>query len=175
MPDILDRPAPPWRADGTPVFNDPVHWLTFDAVKGVLRSKDMGTETDCMLCFVVHASLVRTLTAPGGAVICASDNQRTSSYGRRGQQCASCVDHDGPCRERLRIWVREAECGTLFAHTLSVTASKRFEKYADALQKHGRLPPEVITEVFVDEFVRKRIGLTYLSLQFTCASKMDTH
>lgn len=147
-----------------------INWMPFDAVKGVLTCPSMGTEVKGHLCFVVHASLVRTLADPGGRVICASDNRETSGYGRRGQRCRECADRDCPCRLRWRIWVKEVETSAIFAHTLSVTASANFARYCDRLQEMGRLPGEVVTEIFVEDFKRKRTGLSYRRLQFACAS-----
>ncbi|HEY3329252.1 MAG TPA: hypothetical protein VGK19_04470 [Capsulimonadaceae bacterium] len=170
MPETQSRPAPTWRGDGIPEFPQKVHWLTFDACKGVLLCGSMGTEVSELLCVVMYAHAVRVLTVPGGQPICASDNRETSCFGRRGQRCASCEDRDGPCRIRWRIWMREVESEAILAHTLSITASVNFAKYADELQQSGHLPSEVITNVFVEDFTRKRSGLSFRRLQFECAS-----
>ena len=69
--------------------------------------------------------------------------------------------------------MREAETNLLFAHTLSVTASANFERYADRLQQQGHLPPEVVTNVFAEEFTRKRTDLTFRRLQFVWIGEDD--
>ena len=173
MPEVIRRPMPPWQTDGVPNFPHPVHWLTFDAMKGVLVCRAMKTEIADLLCFIVHANLVRTLCAPGGQVICASDNREKPSFGRRDRWCASCEERDGPCRLRWRIWVKEIESNALFAHTLSVTASANFARYGDRLREKGRLPSEVVTNVFVEPFRRKNSNLMFRRLQFAqvCADE----
>ena len=169
MPQTTACPAPSWHTDGRPDFREQVRWLTFDAVRGMLLCKSLRTEVDEMLCVIVYVTQVRALTEPGGKVTCASEDREVPLFGRTGTRCAACPDRDGPCRLRWRLWLREVESNTLFAHTLSVTASANFERYADALQEQGHLPPEVVTNVFAEEFRRRRTGLTFRRLQFARA------
>jgi hypothetical protein len=162
--------APPWHSGGIPEFDRPVNWVTFDAMRGTLICRKLGTETSEVLCVIAHALAVRVMVSPGGQVLCASDDRRTSCFGRRGQACGSCEHRNEACKFRVRIWFTEAEHGTLYAHTLSVTATANFMRYAGFLQQRGRLPGEVVTNVFVEDFRRKRSGLSFRRLQFACAS-----
>ena len=169
MSETQRRSMPMWSKDGIPNIR-PVYWLTFDACKGVLVWKGTRVEFEDLLCVIVHATAVRVFCDSGGKVVCASDNRETANIGRPGLICARCEDRDAPCRLRWRIWLQELESGSIFAHTLSVTGSMNFVNYADGLQQQGHLPGEVITNVFVQNFERKRTGLSFRRLQFSCAA-----
>jgi hypothetical protein len=171
--DATRRPMPSWCSGGTPNFGERPRWLTFDAMRGLLLCRETRAEFPEMLCVVLHASRTRVLSVPGGRVACGSDDCMTSNYGRSGRACATCGERDEPCRLRWRIWVREIESNVLFAHTLSVNGSVNFSVYANGLQETGRLPGEVVTNVFVEDFPRKRSGLSFRRLQFECATKRE--
>lgn len=170
MPDTQRRPMPNWSMDGIPNFGNNVHWLTFDATKGILFCRDTRIEFEELLCIVVHATAVRVFSDSGGRVLCASDDRVTSNYGKPGQRCANCEHNSGLCRVRWRVWLQNPESGAIYAHTLSVTGSINFVNYAKKLQASGHLFAEVITNVFVEDYVRKRSGLSFRRLQFACAS-----
>jgi len=170
MPETQLRERPFWHMNYIPQFPQGMHWLTFDAMKGALICRDTGTETECLMCYIIHVNAVRTLIEPGGRIICESGNREQSCLGRRGKLCATCEDRKGRCRPRWRIWVKDIETDIIYAHTLSFTASINFEKYADRLEESGRLPLDVVTSIFPEDFPRKRSGLTFRRLQFECAS-----
>ena len=169
MPETHRRPMPNWSMDGVPNIR-PVHWLTFDACRGVLFCKDTRIDIEELLCVIVHATAVHVHSDQGGTVLCASNDREKSNFGSPGRRCPTCEFFKGACRLRWRIWMQEVEGGTVYAHTLSVTASANFVKYANCLQERGHLPGEVVTDVFVEDFVRKRSGLSFRRLQFECAS-----
>jgi len=102
MSDTPIRHVPTWRNPKTAfrLFNQKVHFLTFDSVKGVLLSRSTGVgETAEMLCHRRFSRLwFGCLPIPSGLVLCELQTTGKSRLtGRNGIKCATCPDRTGDC------------------------------------------------------------------------------
>lgn len=155
-----------WSLADPPAFDRKPHWLSFDASRGMFVCKGLGTERDGLLAVIAAFRPIRLLTGQDGRVVCAADDRRAASYGRVGQDCNACADRNEGCNIRWRIWLNSPDDGHLFAHTLSLTGSINFERYAWHLQEENRMPEEVLTELSAETFTIRTSGHTYRCVQF---------
>ena len=155
-----------WSLADPPAFDRKPHWLSFDASRGMFVCKGLGTECDGLLAVIAAFRPIRLLTGQDGRVVCVADDRRTASHGRVGQDCNACADRNEGCNIRWRLWLNSPGDGHLFAHTLSLTGSINFERYAAELERGNRQPGEVLTELHVETFSHRASGHSYRCVQF---------
>ena len=54
----------------------------------------------------------------------------------------------------------------MFAHTLSLTGTMNFTRYAAKLKREGLTPSQTQTRIFVEEARRQKAGTVYRRIQF---------
>ena len=144
----------------------PVHWLTFDPLRGKFICRKLDKEWSSLVGVIVRFLPIRVPPDRNGNIACASEDRITASRGRRGRLCADCSDYHTRCTVRWRIWLEEPEQGVLYAMNLSPADSVSFARYAGELETQGYLPGEVLTEMFVAHYGCRRCSLTYNHIVF---------
>lgn len=152
--------------DGQEELGVQLCWVSLDAPRGLLVCKNLDMEVKEFVGTIVESRVVRVMKDKDGGVFCASSNRQTADVGRPGRECGPCEDRDGCCFPRWWIAWREEESGQVFAHTLSLTGTMNFTRYAAKLKRDGHVPSEVLTRIFVEEARRQKAGTVYRRLQF---------
>ena len=83
-----------------------------------------------------------------------------------------CEDRGMGCLPRWWIAFRPVDDEIVYAHTLSVTGSTNFNRYALRLLSKKLLPSQVVTKIFVEEASRRRTNTVYQRLQFKEIKKL---
>ena len=157
---------PEGQLDGMEEFGMTRNWVSFDAPRGRLTCRSLGTEYGEFQAVILESRVVRVMKDEDGNVSCASSDRVSADTGRPGRECAGCEDRDVHCFPRWWIAWQDVETELLFAHTLSQTGSLNFNKYAGALLRERLSPGQVLTRIFVEDARRQKAGTLYRRLQF---------
>lgn len=142
------------------------NWVSFEAQRGKLVCRALGSEYEEFSAIVLESRVVRAMKDDDGNILCSAIDLKMADTGRPGRICETCEDRHAGCQPRWWIAWQELETGCIFAHTLSQTGSMNFNRYANRLLQEKLYPSQVITRIFVEEAHRQKTNTLYRRIQF---------
>jgi len=139
------------------------NWISFNPQEGVLECKNLDTKFEEIECVIIASRVIYVKKDIDGNIVCQSADRITS---QDGKDCSECEDRGVSCLPRWWIAFRPVDDEIVYAHTLSVTGSTNFNRYALRLLSKKLLPSQVVTKIFVEEASRKKTNTVYRRLQF---------
>lgn len=148
--------------DGMEEFNCR-NWISFNPQEGRLECKTLALTFDEIICTIVDSRVVLAKKDKDGNVTCSSADRLVSS---EGEDCSLCEDRGINCNPLWWIAFKPVDMDLIFAHTLSITGSTNFTRYANMLKLQELLPSQVTTRIYLETATRKRVNTQYRRLQF---------